>query len=113
MILLVISVADILDFKEHALRRLCAEGVEAWTGEGAINWTAETKGPITRTGADHCAGVGDLCSPQPDRRPDHGVVCGPGLAPVAVAGRAGRADLLGGCEAATAERKEPPEEVKS
>lgn len=66
-----------------------------WTGEDAIDWAAETTGPLERPSPDRHTGVVDLRSARADRLPADGVDDGPGLAPGGVARRAGRADLLG------------------
>ncbi len=95
----------------EALRAEARRGLDHWTGEDGIDWTAETTGPITRTRCPDRAGRVDLCGEGADRVPDHAVDARPGLASGDPAGRARRADLLGGDGSATRVHPEPPEEV--
>ena len=86
---------------ECALRVVAEQGPGHWTGEDAIDWAAETTGPLERAPSDRDSGVIDLRSAGAGRLSPAGVDDGPGLAPGGTARRAGRADLLGVDDPAT------------
>jgi len=83
------------DAGECALRAAAEQGPGHWTGEDAIDWAAETTGPLEGPPPDGHPGVVDLRSARADRLSPDGLDDGPGLAPGGTARRAGRADLLG------------------